>query len=816
MRIDASTVARESVSRVDQFHLFNRQRKRIEAGQQGLDQLAQEPSLESSVQLAKGMVAAAPEDKQVPMLRAALVTIGERSAALATGKVVPLAGLAVAIWEASVTDQKESPSAPAGRAGLQALAFDPLAATLAQAGGGGECLHFLSNARPTERRALAAYAGRLESLSSGPRQAGQRLLAQELGSQLLTSLPPGALKPGLDAIGADKPELAIAAAAASGLGLDDCATHSASLLAPMPQDWRDWTDRLLAAAPDSQSKGRLVQFCLRAAEQQADRSQVVESFLAKTAEPPLALATELVAGLTEREPRLGNFLALGQQLALSGGQLARGAMLQAKSDRLSPYQVAAQVAPPDKLAALLGAMQSDQKTAPLALGLQELMQVGAEPKPVLAALAAAQPLTELVAGLDGMLQKVGDKTIRMRAVAACLDHWQPLAQTPDELDGIALARDLAGLEYRDSAKAADIYLRYALPAFKPAIKGDRVAYIAQRLQANLTNPVDQNDVAVVALKALKGRQGEIVEIVSQSCAALPQEDQKRALWLRTLKDLSEQSFTDPRAFVRGVLKNGTGDTPHFVFAQTAAERLAGSSGGALQPQMALAAGIARQRTGYPNEVRAAIARIIEQADPQAPCVPQKLAQLTQKSTPLLTSDPVDNLALGRLCFEQVGLYADLRPEPTSGVLLACQSLHQVELASLRQQQALNNVLVDGVAATATHDPGWLAATLSTLVGSVDEPSARALTEPILNALSAAARAYRDDKLAPPVLDELRRDLAAPTDPRPVLKKHLATLARHQGEAYKILAQTRPEQLGGVEEQSDAVIVGGVRVRKASE
>lgn len=816
MRIDASTVARESVSRVDQFHLFNKQRKRIEAGQQGLDQLAQEPALEKSVQMVRAMVAATPEEKQVPMLRAALVTLGEQTAALATGKVAPMAGLAVAVWEASATDQKESPSAPAGTAALQALTFDPMAAALAQAGGGGECLHLLSAERPREGRALATFAGRLDSLNSGPRQAGQRLLAQELGSQLLTSLPPGALKPGLDAIGAGKSELAIAAAAASGLGLDDCATHSQSLLAPLPAEWRDWTDRLLAAAPDAQSKGRLVQFCLRGAEQQSERSQVVESFLAKTSEPPMPLANELVAGLSEREPRLSAFVALGQQVGLSGGQLARGAVLQTTSDKLTPYQVAAQLTPPDKLPALLGAMQSDQRAAPLAQGLQELVQVGAEPKPVLAALAAAQPLPELVAGLDAMLQKVSDKTIRMKAVAACLDHWQALAQTPDEQDGIALARDLAGLEYRDAAKAADIYLRYALPAFKPAIKGDRVAYIAQRLQGNLTNPVDQNDVAVVALEALKNRQGEIVQIVSRSCAALPQEDQKRSLWLRTLKDLSEQSFTDPRMFVRAVLKNGAGDTPHFVFAQTAAERLAASSGGTLQPQMALAAGIARHRTGYPNEVRAAITRILELADPQAACLPQKLAQLTQKSAPLLASDPVDNLALGKLCFQQVGLFADLRPEPASGVLKACQSLHHVELANLRQQQALNKVLVDGVAATAAHDPGWLAATLTTLVGSVDEPSVRTLTGPILSALSEAAQAFRDDKLAPPVLDALQRDLAAPGDPRPVFKKHLAVLARHQGEAYKILAQTRPEQLGGVEEQADAVIVGGVRVRKASE
>ncbi|GMU53918.1 MAG: hypothetical protein AMXMBFR33_30640 [Candidatus Xenobia bacterium] len=815
MRIDASTVARESVSRVDQFHLFHRQRKRIEAGQQGLEMLAQEPSLQSSVQMAREMVAAAPEDKQLPMLRAALVTIGERSAALATGKVAPLAGLAMAVWEASVTDQKESPSAPAGKAALQALAFDPLAATLAQAGGGGECLQLLSAERPREARALATFAGRLETLSSGPRQAGQRLLAQELGSQLLTSLPPGALKPGLDAIASGKSELAIAAAAASGLGPDDCATHRTSLLAPLPQEWRDWTDRLLAAAPDSQSKGRLVQLCLRGAEQQAERSQVVEGFLAKTSEPPLELATELVAGLSERDPRLNSFLALGQQLGLSGGQLARGAMLQAKNDKLTHFQVAAQVASADKLAALLGAMQSDQRAAPLALGLEELVKAGAEPKPVLTALAAAWPLVELVCGLDGLLQKVGDKTVRVQAVAACLDHWQQLAQTPDEQDGLALARDLAALEYRDPSKGADIFLRYALPGFKPGIRGDRVAYVANRLQANLTNPVDQNDVALTALETLKNRYPDVVAILKSTCAALP-EDQQRPLLLTAFKVLSEQSFTDAAAFARSVLKTGSSDIAASAFARVAAERLAHSSSGALQPQMALAAGIAAHRTGYPGEVKSAIYKIFELADPASPSVPQKLGQLTQKSAGYLTSDPVDALTLGRLCWQEVGRQADLRPEPASGVLKACQSLHGVKLATPRQQQALNKVLVDGLAATATHDPGWLAATLTTLVGQLDEASGKTMAAPIVQALDAAARAYRDDKLAPPVLDALQRDLAAPGDPRPVLKKHLTALARHQGEAYKILAQTRPEQLGGVEEQADAVIVGGVRVKKASE
>ncbi len=817
MRVDAPGIARESISRVDQFHLLNRQRKRIEAGQQGLDQLAQEPALEKSVQMVRAMVAAASEDRQVPMLRAALVKLGESSAMLASGKVAPLASLALTVYEASSLDQHQAPSAAAGQAAMQALSFDPLAEALGQAGGGGECLSVLSHQRPTERKALAAYAaGRVESLSGSIRFPAQRLLARELGADLLAELPPGALKPGLNAIGAGKSDLGVAAAAAGGLGLEDCAKHSQLLVEPLPQEWREWVDRLLAVASDPQSRGRLVQLALRSAEQQAERTQVVEGFLAKNNDPPVELANELVAGLTERDARLGNFVGLGQQLALSGGQLARGAMLQARNDKQTRFQVAAQVVPPDKLPALLSAMQADQQAAPLALGLQELLKAGAEPKPVLAALAASQPLTELVSGLDGLLQKVGDKTVRVRAVAACLDHWQQLALTSDEQDGLALALDLAALEYRDPAKAADAFLRQALPAFKPGIRGDRVAYVANRLQANLSNPIDQNDVALTALETLKNRYPEVAAILKDTCAALPQEDQRRPLLLTAFKVLSEQSFTDTAAFTRSVLKIGSSDIAASTFARVAAERLAHSSSGALQPQMALAAGIAAHRTGYSGEVKSAIYKILELADPAAPSVPQKLGQLTQKSGAYLTSDPVDALTLGRLCWGEVGRQADLRPGPASGVLKACQSLHQIKLATPRQQLALNKVLVDSLASTAIHDPGWLAATLATVVGQLDEASSKALAAPILEALDAAAQAYRDDKLAPPVLLALQRDLAAPGDPRPALKKHLAALARHQGEAYKILAQTRPEQLGGVEEQADAVIVGGVRVRKASE
>lgn len=808
--MDVSATTREAVARVDKFYLLNKQGKRTEAAQEGLDQLARSPELAPAVSLTRAMVAAAPEDARLPMLRSALVHIGERSAALATGKLAPLAGLAVAVYQAP---EVSSPSA--GKAGLQALAADPLASTLSRAGGGGECLGFLARERPSEPAGLAKYGASLRSLPGPQRVAGQRFVVNELGAGLLQALPDGSLQNGLDSLSQGK---ALTAAAASGLTTEQVSQHSKLFLGTLDSGWQDWAGRLLASAQDDSEKGRVLLHVLWGAEKPTEaegRLHVVAEMLKVRPSDPLGVV--LSDGLQEISPRLTDWSGRASRAGLPGAQQAQGALAMTQDASLQSHQAIARLIPPEKADRLLQELATDQTTAPMAQGLQAFLAGGADPRQVLALLSKPQPLPELVASLDATLARVADKPTRLKVAATGLAHWQALAGSPDETEGLALLRALAAQDYHDPVYQADIQLRYAMPSFKQAsIKGDRVALLGQKLSGNLKNVVDHNQAAEVTLDALKGRHPEIVAMTRAACARLPQEDQKRVLLAKTLKDLVEVANPTPLAFAKSVLKAGSSDPTHFVFLQVATRRLADSASGPMQPQLELCAGLAEVRTGYPAEIRLAVQRMLDATEPTPASLPKKLGLLAQTGTKALGSDTVDQIELGRLCLDQLERSCDLRPDlPSSGVLKQVVELGQTDLATPRQTQQLMKALVDGLALVDTHDPGWLAQALLGLT-AMDEASVRALAPGITAALSGAASAYRDDKLAPPVLDKLQRDLAQGTDPRPILKTHLTELARYKGDAYVLLAQTQPETMKTVEEQADAVIVGGVRIRKASE
>lgn len=857
----ASDIANRALERIDQFHLFGGQKKRLDAAHEAFSELEALDRFTPIVAVTKTMVQTL-EDPAARLVtsRVALAAISRSSAALAAGTVPP--ALIAAAVLTSVPEPMKDATANAAFAALPQDGFTGHLATLSHTQGA-PLLEIAARAPAgdvREQAASAAAAIPFAALSDRlplARQLVARLpddpqtdLLEQLAA--LHGIDPEALCAGLDVLsrGGDVGRAVLRAT-------DDIRTAAAvgrCVLRARPSDgWREWAEPLLGDGDESDAaiarsvidqKGELdlSVLCdlLPRLSETVKPSKLFDAFetaLADVGSPRAADVKMLRALLAGDGVEDGPALQLACRIVrgdtpMEAVSLAREA--QQMVDESAPSRMASLARAILLEGARRGHDGARMLSAPLNLPLADTEQQARVALGALRELARFPATATAAQATMSCMRAVEDLTWSedaLSSLAVTLPLAAPWCKTPDETESLAVLQAIAGGPHYDP--------RTVLLGVKAGVEsqsddgGVRLVKVTACAAEGMNWWVDQARAARLGLASEERRAMSQGDATRAACARFllrlhdevdvsDEKERSKALiaGLEWLDANHPTAFDSALGALASRLRKANGTYMRDIrTGQLAAEMMAESAATAGDAQRSAEAAFlqflaAREAENVSQRCAALFNAMTVQCDGQS-TGPQRLAHMGAVAVSAYKEVTEDQVQVALRCLDLMAQ----RDGQSATSANALKVWLETPLYAHTQRGLVAHAVMDALASTSRPSPGGVAEAAATLAENLDPVNVSRLEASMLEAVEKMARALGDDRFVPEVVAATRAslDCATDTDDRQArLRAGLHELSRFQGDVFEQVVKAsrleRTPQAGArVEQGGDEVVIGGIRI-----